>query len=223
MTVVRRRGAAIIAAAVLIPSLTGCWAGYGAQTSQQANQAVGNGASMQTGDIEVRGATWVRSSANPLEATLVATFVNSSDVPDTLTKVEIQPVSPMGITGGTLVIPNVGSVRTGHWSTNFINALKMEAFPSAFITTTFTFERAGTVTGDVLSVPDTGQYAGTPVSLLQQQAIVKLATGAQAAAGKKGQRMEAGDAAAPVQQDAGVETQEQAAEDVKEAVADQNS
>lgn len=213
MTIARRRAAALAAAAVLIPSLTGCWAGYDAQTAQQANQAVGNGASMQTGDIEIRGATWVRSTANPAEATLVATFVNTGDVPDTLTKVEVQPASPMGITGGVLEVPTVGSVRTGHWSTTFINALQLQALPSAFIPTTFTFERAGTVSGNVLSVPDTGEYLGTPVSFVQQRALQKLAL----KGGKSGTGKQPGNAAAPEQQQAGVDTPAQFNNDVKKA------
>lgn len=212
MTIARRRAAALVAAAVLVPSLTGCWAGYGAQTAQQANQAVGNGASMQTGDIEIRGATWVRSTTNPAEATLVATFVNSGEMPDTLTKVEVEPASPMGITGGVLEIPNVGSVRTGHWSTTFINALQLQALPSAFIPTTFTFERAGTVSGNVLSVPDTGQYYGTPVRFIQQQALQKIVR-------KTGKTGKGGNPAAPEQQDAGVDTPKQFNNDVKKATA----
>lgn len=209
----RRRILAAAAAAVLIPSLSGCWSGFGAQTSQQANQAVGNGASLQTGDIEIRGATWVRSTTNPSEATLIATFINNSDVPDKLVKVDVQPPSPMGISAGTLDIPNVGSVRTGYWSTSFINALQLQAFPSAFIPTTFTFERAGTVTGDILSVLNTGQYAGIPASFKEQKKLQKLVQ-------KAAPEAEApGNPAAPEQQEAGVETKKKFKEDVKKATA----
>lgn len=174
MSIARRRLVAIATAAVLLPSLSGCWAGFGAQTSQQANQAIGNGANMSTGDIEIRGATWVRNTANPAEATLTATFVNNGDVPDTLVKVEIEPPSPMGITGGELEVPVVGSLRTGFFSPNFINAFSVQAFPSTFVTTTFTFENAGTVTGDVITAPNTGQYAGVAVSLAEQQRLQEL-------------------------------------------------
>lgn len=174
MSIARRRIVAIATAAVLLPSLSGCWAGFGAQTSQQANQAIGNGANMSTGDIEIRGATWVRNTANPAEATLTATFVNNGDVPDKLVKVEIEPPSPMGITGGELEVPVVGSLRTGFFSPNFINAFSVQAFPSTFVTTTFTFENAGTVTGDVITTPNTGQYAGVAVSLAEQQRLQEL-------------------------------------------------
>lgn len=174
MTTARRRLVAIATVAVLLPSLSGCWAGFDAQTSMQANQAVGNGANMSTGDIEIRGATWVRNTANPAEATLTATFVNNSDVPDKLVKVEIEPPSPMGITGGELEVPVIGSLRTGYWSPNFINAFGVQAFPSTFVTTTFTFENAGTVTGDVFTTPNTGQYAGVAVSLVEQKKLQEL-------------------------------------------------
>jgi len=165
----RRRVAAIAAAAILVPSLGGCWQGFNAQTSQQANQAVGNGANLTTGDVEIRGATWVRNGLNPQEATLVATFINNGDEPDRLVKVEVQPTSPTGITGGALELATSGSVRTGYWSPNFINAFNLQAFPSTFVPTTFTFERAGTVTGDVLAVPNTNrQYEGVVVSVREQ-------------------------------------------------------
>jgi hypothetical protein len=173
VTITRRRVAAVAAAAVMIPALSGCWSGFGAQTSQQANQAVGNGTNLATGDVEIRGATWVRNAANPTEATLVATFINNGDLPDRLVKVEIQPVSPSGITGGALEVPTAGSVRTGYWSPNFINVFQLQAFPSTFVPTTFTFENSGTVTGDVMTVPNTGQYQGVVVSVRDQLNLQK--------------------------------------------------
>ena len=158
----------VAAAALMLPSLSGCWSGFDAQTSQQANQAVGNGANLSTGDIQIRGATWVRNSVNPAEATLVATFINDGEAPDRLVKVEVQPTSPTGITAGALEIGPIGSVRTGYWSPDFINVFALQAFPSTFVPTTFTFERAGTVTGDIMTVPNTGQYAGVVVSVKDQ-------------------------------------------------------
>lgn len=172
MSVTARRVAAVATAAILLPSLSGCWSGFDSQTSQQANQAVGNGASLATGDVEILGATWVRNTANPSEATLVATFVNGGDTPDRLTKVEVQPTSPTGITAGAVEILPGDSVRSGFWSTTFINAFQLNVFPSTFVPTTFTFENAGTVTGDVMTVPNTGQYAGVVVSLAEQQKLI---------------------------------------------------
>jgi hypothetical protein len=175
VSVATRRLAAVAAAAVMIPSLAGCWSGFNAATSEQANQAVGNGTNLATGDVEIRGVTWVRNVANPSEATLVATFVNNGETPDRLTKVEIEPPSQMGITGGAIEVPVTGSVRTGYFSPSFVNAFAFKAFPSTFVTTTFTFQNAGTVTGDVLTVPNTGQYSGVVVSLPDQQKLLELA------------------------------------------------
>jgi len=143
----------------------------------QANQAVGNGTNMSTGDMEIRGATWVRNVANPEEATLVATFVNNGDLPDKLVKVDVEPTSPMGITAGAIDIPTVGSVRTGYWSPNFVNAFRLQAFPSTFVPTTLTFQNAGTVTADVIAVPNTGQYQGVVVALADQQELQALVSG----------------------------------------------
>ena len=177
MTITARRVAAVAAAAVLLPSLSGCWSGFSAQTSEQANQAVGNGASLSTGAMEIRGATWVRNVMNPNEATLVATFINNGEASDKLTKVEITPASPMGISAGALEVKPSDSVRSGFWSTSFINAFQFQAFPSTFVSTTFTFENAGTVTGDVLTVPNTGQYSTIAVSLVEQQKLQALVEG----------------------------------------------
>jgi hypothetical protein len=171
VSIAPRRLAAVAAAAVLVPSLSGCWAGFDAQTSVQANQAVGNGASLSTGDMQILGATWVRNVDNASEATLVATFVNDSDVPDKLVKVEVQPAAQVGITGAELEVPVDGSLRVGYWSPNFINVFGLQAFPSTFVPTTFTFENAGTVTGDVLAMPNEGQYSGVVVSLEEQQKL----------------------------------------------------
>lgn len=172
MSITARRVAAVATAAILLPSLSGCWSGFSSQTSEQANQAVGNGANMSTGDVQIMGATWVRNTANPAEATLVATFINNGDTPDRLTKVEVQPTSPTGITGGAVEILPGDSVRSGFWSTTFINVFQFNVFPSTFAPTTFTFEKAGTVTGNVMTVPNTGQYAGVVVSLAEQQKLI---------------------------------------------------
>jgi len=178
----RRRVAAVAAAAILVPTLGGCWQGFNAQTSQQANQAVGNGTNLATGDVEIRGATWVRNTANPQEATLVATFINNGDEPDRLVKVDVQPTAATGITAGSLEVPTAGSVRTGYWSPNFINVFNLQAFPSTFVPTTFTFERAGTVTGDVITVPNTGQYAGVVVAVRDQLKLQRFVDKAEEAA-----------------------------------------
>ncbi len=175
MSITARRVTALAAAAVLLPSLSGCWSGFSAQTSEQANQAVGNGSNLATGDIQIRGAVWVRNVMNPSEATLVATFINNGDVPDKLTKVEITPTSPMGITGGAMEVTPGQSVRSGFWSTSFINAFNLQAFPSTFVPTTFTFENAGTVAGDVIAMPNTGQYAQVPVAVTEQQKLQEFA------------------------------------------------
>lgn len=172
MSVTARRVAALATAAILLPSLSGCWSGFSSQTSEQANQAVGNGTNLATEDMQIRGATWVRNTANPAEATLVATFINNGDTPDKLTKIEVQPTSPMGLTDGAITIPAGESVRSGFWSTTFINAFQLNVFPSTFVPTTFTFERAGTVTGDVMTVPNTGQYAGVAVTFAEQQKLL---------------------------------------------------
>lgn len=169
-------GAAVLA---LTATLSGCWSGFNAQTSDQATQAVGNGANAEVGAVLVRGATWVRSLENLSNATLVATFVTTDGEPDALVKVDVEPPTTTGITGGSLTIPARGSARTGYLSPNFVNVFGLEAWPSAFVPTTFTFEKAGPVSVDVLAVPAAGQYADVVTQLPRQLAVQRLISGAQ--------------------------------------------
>ena len=42
-------------------------------------------------------------------------------------------------------------------------------------TAAFTFENAGTVAGDVIAMPNTGQYSDVPVTLAKQQELLEFA------------------------------------------------
>jgi hypothetical protein len=153
------------AAAVSIPLLSGCYNGFNAGTNVMA--AVGDGASVEIGPMQIRAAVWVRSATDQKTMTLVANFINTARQADTLTAVTTNPAAyTIGITNGGIKIDNLAvlagtPLRTGYnGSTNYVNAYGINVTPSGFVQTTFTFKNAGSITAQVLSVPPTGLYAG---------------------------------------------------------------
>ncbi len=155
----RRRIAAAVLAAALIPALSGCFNGYNALTTTQ--QEGGQVASANIGDIQIRGLVWVRDMAAPQNLTMSASFVLSSAEPDELVAVTTVPNTfAVGITNGRLLLEPGSENRVGFNSGNFVNLYGNIAEPSAFISTTLKFKRAGQVTLPVLIVPNTGVYEG---------------------------------------------------------------
>lgn len=151
---------AAAAAAVTLPLLlTGCWNGFNAQTSIQ--QPSGDGLQTQIGNMQIRAAVWVRDAENPRTMTLSATFVNTGKTADELTAVTTSPKAfVVGLTGGTIELPPVSETRTAYQSEYFVNAYGLDVPPSGYVTTTFVFKNAGSVTGSVMTVPPEGIYAG---------------------------------------------------------------
>jgi hypothetical protein len=155
----RRRIAAAVLAAALIPALSGCFNGYNALTTSQ--QEGGQVASANIGDIQIRGLVWVRDMAAPQNLTMSASFILSSPEPDELVAVTTVPNTfAVGITNGRLLLEPGSENRVGYNSANFVNLYGNIAEPSAFISTTLKFKRAGQVTVPVLIVPNTGNYEG---------------------------------------------------------------
>lgn len=155
----RRRIAAAVLAAALIPALSGCFNGYNALTTTQ--QEGGQVASANVGDVQIRGLVWVRDMAAPQNLTMSASFILSSSEPDELVAVTTVPNTfAVGITNGRLLLEPGSENRVGYNSSNFVNLYGNIAEPSAFISTTLKFKRAGQVTLPVLIVPNTGNYEG---------------------------------------------------------------
>lgn len=157
----RRTGtriAALVAGLAAVPLLAGCFNGFNAQTSVQPPS--GDGFNAEVGDVQVRSAVWVRSPDNPADFTLSATFVNTGSTPDALTSVTTETRGTVSITGNTIPLVKQADTRTGWNSTFFVNLSGALIPQSHYISTTFTFEKAGAVTGSVLVVPSEGIYAG---------------------------------------------------------------
>mgnify|MGYP006374186635 FL=1 len=153
-----KRTAVLAASIAAVPLLAGCFNGFAAQTSVQPPS--GDGLSTQVGDIQVRSAVGVRSPLNPTDFTLSATFVNDGQTPDALTSVTTDTKGTVEITGGTIPLTKIAETRTGYNTTYYVNLSGALIAPSNYVSTTFTFARAGAVTGSVLVVPAEGIYQG---------------------------------------------------------------
>ncbi len=161
MTGLPRRTATVLAAAALVPLLAGCWQGFNAQTTIAPPS--GNGANGAVGNIAVRNATWVRSSVNPANMTLVANFINTQTTPDVLTKVTTAPTATVEVTGGAISLNPTSRISTGQPGQPgqlYINIFGINAPESSFVSTTFSFQNAGNLTLSILTVPSAGIYAG---------------------------------------------------------------
>lgn len=160
---ISRRGSgkriAVLAAGIAaVPLLAGCFNGFAAQTSNQPPS--GDGLSTEVGAIQIRSAVWVRSPQNPAAFTLSATFVNTGQTPDALASVTTVPKASVEITGATIPLTKLSVTRTAYNSNLFVNLNGALVPQSNYIQTTFTFAKAGAVTGSVLVVPSEGIYAG---------------------------------------------------------------
>ncbi len=158
MTRIRRTAAAALMTVALVPSLAGCWQGQNAATLSL--EAAGNGAQATSGDVQINGATLVTGPQGG-SATLIGTLLNTGTEPDALVGISTDPASVTTyITGGKIeLLPSV-SVGLGWDSEHFVNTYGKDLVPSQFVAVTLTFERAGRMTFQALTVPPTGIYEG---------------------------------------------------------------
>ena len=154
-----RRVTVVVAAAATVPLLAGCFNGLNAQTDTQGPS--GDGTSAEVGNLQIRSATWVRSAKDPRTMTMAATFVNPSREADVLESVTTDPKAfVIGITGGKIDLRPASDVRVGFNSDVYVNGYGVDAVPSGYVSTTFTFKNAGAVTIPLLTVAPIGIYGG---------------------------------------------------------------
>lgn len=141
-------------------SLTGCWNGYQALTTQQSTG--GEVAEVNVGDVQARGLIWVQDPADPKSAYMSGTFlVPTGGQADELTAVRTDPKGEVAISGGPVALEPGASkpVQIGYNSSISAKLSGAELPQSAFVATTLVFKTAGEVTVPVLLVPATGPYA----------------------------------------------------------------
>lgn len=151
-----RRGiAAGLTCLALAGTLSGCWNGYQAQTSAQAQG--GEVASADVGDISLRGLIWVRDPKAPDTAYFSGTMITTS--PDELLSISAEPGGNATVSGAPIRVLPVEPARIGFNADASASVTGVPDEPSPFLNTTLTFKNAGTVTVSVLVVPGEGPYA----------------------------------------------------------------
>lgn len=166
MLATRRTRHVVVAAALtlaLVSTLSGCASGFNAGTSLQ--QASGNGANANLGDLQIRDITIVKVD-DATTATLIGTIVNRGGEDDALTGVTLlEPTGEVAIggtaaVGGALPLPTLSATRIGYDNEHHVDISVFTAAPTQYVTVELQFQRAGTVRMDVMAVPATGIYEG---------------------------------------------------------------
>lgn len=148
----RRALAALVCAAGLV--LTGCGTGFDAQTTQKYDAAVGSNA--RGGDVEVHNGLFVDNDGKT--ATMSASFLNKSEQEVTLTGIEVADESGKPISS-TFAEPVVLKPQILYISGKTPDAMLTGTFRAGqFVTITFAFDGAGSVSLDVPVVKRNDDY-----------------------------------------------------------------
>ncbi len=147
--------------AIALPALSACEASIHAQT--QEPYTPGQGVWADTDGLRLRGVVAVAPEAG--EATLVGTIFNDGARADRLTRVAFR--TGRANLGGRPVRLQAGGARVLGVDTTFGKATPVALQGSALkpglvVPMTFEFERAGSVTMDVLVVTNEGPFATVP-------------------------------------------------------------
>jgi hypothetical protein len=153
----------IAAAAVLLaaPALSSCGVSFGAQTDQVYNPSVG--VDDRSGQVDVLNALIV--SGTDGSGTVVATLVNNDQQTDDTLKGVSGAGKDAGMTvkpGGDTTIPAGGLLNLA--TKGAVTIRGQRVVPGNFVTITFSFDRAQSVTLDVPVVSHSNpDYAGVKV------------------------------------------------------------
>jgi hypothetical protein len=158
--------AVLLLPAVVLP-LTGCFNGQDATTTVQATMNSGNGVQAKQGDIRIENATVVKTAESGT-ATLVVRLINVGPDSDALTYVTIDGIQADLIvaddsaeSGSSIEIMPGASLGFGYDSDLYISVLEgFDAEVSTYVPLELGFATAGLASMSVLTVPDTGYYAG---------------------------------------------------------------
>lgn len=154
-------GLAAVAIGAVLTAVTGCEAGIQAET--QEPYTPGQGVWGDTGDLELRGVVAV--APRPGRATLVGTIFNQGDTADQLVDVRFRDgrstlgTDPVALPAGGARVLGVDTSQGKATSASLEGAALR---PGLVVPITFAFERAGSVTLDVLVVKHEGPFATVP-------------------------------------------------------------
>jgi len=161
----RRAAALLLAGAVLVPVLAGCFNGPRATTTVQATQDSNNGTQAKIGGLRVENATLVSGPEGTTTATLIMSLFNDGREPDTLVGVQIngQPATIDGAaaSAGSVELPRGAAITFGYQnSQSWVNSYDITEAESAYVPVRMTFQRAGILDFTALTVPPVGIYEG---------------------------------------------------------------
>jgi hypothetical protein len=145
---------------ISLVALTGCYQGIDATVNSQGPTGNGTDVSSATNpNLGVQDATIVIESGKPGPGSLIFSLVNTGTTPDTLKSVVTDPGSSVTVPSGGIPVAPKSTVIVGQTGDPKVTINGINTAPSSFVKVTFTFEKAGSVDAEVLTVPPTGYYA----------------------------------------------------------------
>ncbi len=165
------RAALVAVSVVTVATLTGCAAGFNAETNNI--DSPGEGISGSVGDVKIRGALLADVDEEPGSGVLVMGVVNDGTETDALTEVRVADGEPADL-GSSVSLPSRQLVQFGanevapgavYGGTYVLDGPPDRLVAGDFIPVSFTFRNAGSVTLDLLVLPASGDLAtATPTA-----------------------------------------------------------
>lgn len=165
------RAALVAVSVVTVATLTGCAAGFNAETNNI--DSPGEGISGSVGDVKIRGALLAGVEEEPGSGVLVMGVVNDGAEVDALTEVRVADGEPTDLGSSVSLRPrqlvqfgtNEDSPDAVYGGTYVLDGPADRLVAGDFIPVSFTFRNAGSVTLDLLVLPATGDFAtATPTA-----------------------------------------------------------
>ncbi|MEN9742077.1 MAG: hypothetical protein RIR66_1033 [Actinomycetota bacterium] len=159
----------VVLAVALASSLlvSGCAAGFDAQTNQQGNS--GNGRTADVDNIQIRNAVIVVDEKNQETGTLVATIISKNES-DLLVGIEIDPA--ITATGSAIELKKDMAVAIGYNSDTSIPLATIGAAltPGQFVDVNFVFGKNKSIKLSLLVVENTGYYSDVVIPIAEPSA-----------------------------------------------------
>ena len=159
----------VVLAVALASSLlvSGCAAGFDAQTNQQGNS--GNGRTADVDNIQIRNAVVVVDEKDQQTGTLVATVISKNES-DSLVGLEFGPA--IDITGSAIELKQDIAVAIGYNSETSVALSTTGAAltPGQFVEVNFVFAKNKSIKLSLLVVENTGYYSDVVIPVAQPSA-----------------------------------------------------
>ena len=141
--------------ALMMPLISGCYAGQDAETKLQTRS--GNGYQVSAEGMLIDNATIVAGNKGSNEAAFLGTLYNPTYEPDELLSITATD-SEVTLTPEPLELPALGAVTLRSGTENQAALADFEASPGQYVNVTFTFRSAARTEVPVLVVAPYGEY-----------------------------------------------------------------